>query len=304
MEKKRVIIPLLALFFIASWTFYLSHKGPLPIQLELADLLTSNNSDVSKHPDPHHWNLHSKDIPSLQQFFHGLLTVDKSVCSEFKRFGREGDGGYQVCMREPFIPKPKSCLVYSFGINNDWSFDEDFSNYGCAVHSFDPSIHQLDHIHPPNISFHNLGLWDRDFVNKAGWSMKSLSSIINQLKHDKISIDVLKSDVEGAEWPLIRDLTSSEFSIRQLVIEIHTPRMHPERMTKLDYIEIIRYVQRLKDKGYILVKNVQRNYCCGRFAPLMPRGVTEKCCYELFFVNSMFLPDNHRQKNETVAINI
>ena len=59
-------------------------------------------------------------------------------------------------------PEDDQCLVYSFGISGEWSFDEAMQAFGCQVHSFDPSMDLGDHQHSQNISFHNLGLGDRD----------------------------------------------------------------------------------------------------------------------------------------------
>ncbi|CAG2232362.1 unnamed protein product [Mytilus edulis] len=41
------------------------------------------------------------------------------------------------CNTSPFVVQ-KPCLVYSFGINNQWSFDDAMANIGCDVFSFDP----------------------------------------------------------------------------------------------------------------------------------------------------------------------
>lgn len=47
-------------------------------------------------------------------------------------------GNWYVCMDKKFyVSKP--CLVYSFGIGNDFSFDDAMAKLGCEVHSFDPS---------------------------------------------------------------------------------------------------------------------------------------------------------------------
>ena len=35
-------------------------------------------------------------------------------CSRVQRLGRPGDGGWDVCLIPPYLPK-KPCLVYSFG---------------------------------------------------------------------------------------------------------------------------------------------------------------------------------------------
>lgn len=108
-------------------------------------------------------------------------------------------------------------------------------------------------------------------------------------------IDALKVDVEGAEWPFLRDIIYADSislsNVRQLYIEIHTPRFRSDRnMTAADFAEINDYVGRLRNEHeFQLYKNVRRNDCCGRFSNLMPPGVPERCCHEVFFVNSHLL---------------
>ena len=55
-----------------------------------------------------------------------------------------GDGAYDLCTEKQFWPFPDEksktkCLVYSFGIANDFTFDDVMAKRGCEVHSFDPS---------------------------------------------------------------------------------------------------------------------------------------------------------------------
>ena len=56
----------------------------------------------------------------------------------------EIDGAYYVCTekkRWPFPPAEPSgakCLVYSFGIDWDFKFDDLIAKMGCEVHAFDP----------------------------------------------------------------------------------------------------------------------------------------------------------------------
>jgi len=105
-------------------------------------------------------------------------------------------------------------------------------------------------------------------------------------------IDALKIDVEGGEWPFLRDVVYSDptglSNVRQLYIELHTPKTKSVgTMVASDFAEINDYVRRLRDElDFLLYMNVQRNNCCGSFSDLMPPGVPEKCCHELFFFNA------------------
>ena len=47
------------------------------------------------------------------------------------------------------------CLVYSYGLADDWSFDEIMAKMGCKVHSYDPTVEDKK-LHP-NITFHKIG---------------------------------------------------------------------------------------------------------------------------------------------------
>jgi hypothetical protein len=41
-----------------------------------------------------------------------------------------------------FLEKAKKghCLVYSFGLSDDWSFEEAMAALGCRVRAFDPTV--------------------------------------------------------------------------------------------------------------------------------------------------------------------
>jgi len=234
------------------------------------------------------------DFNTLRSEFHRLVTSIEFQCPTMLRFGRGGDGGYEACMAKAVRPNNNSCLVYSFGISQDWSFDEAWAKYGCEVHSFDPSIGLEDHMHAPNISFHKLGLWGSDYTNSYKWKVERLSTIKKRLGHEERIIDAVKIDVEGAEWPFLRDVVYSDpttlSNVRQLYIELHTPKFKNENMTATDFAEINDYLKRLRHVYDLqLYKNVQSNWCCGRFANLMPLGVPEKCCHEVFFFNPHLL---------------
>lgn len=108
-------------------------------------------------------------------------------------------------------------------------------------------------------------------------------------------IDILKIDVEGAEWPFLRDVVYAEptslSKVKQLYLEIHSPKLKSEKsMTAIDFAEINYYVKLLREvQNFQLYKNGQNYSCCARFSGLMPPGVRDQCCHEVFFFNAHFL---------------
>lgn len=132
------------------------------------------------------------------------------------------DGQKSVCLDPTVAPRTPGCIVYSFGINNEWSFDEAMEKYGCQVFAFDPSMQQEDHDHTSNIHFFNLALDSQDSAKKN----RSLSTIYNKDlsgRHGRRLIDYLKIDVEFAEWHILPQVLQSGMlnKVRQLAVEFH-----------------------------------------------------------------------------------
>jgi hypothetical protein len=51
------------------------------------------------------------------------------------------DGNKFVCLDRLYHHiQNGNCLIYSFGISDDWTFEEAMANLGCTVRTFDPTI--------------------------------------------------------------------------------------------------------------------------------------------------------------------
>eukprot|EP00965_Chrysotila_dentata_P022589 748062-Pleurochrysis_carterae.AAC.1 len=193
--------------------------------------------------------------------FLGLSPASRHLCRDLRWFGSRGDGGYHVCVDSL---TPGSCIVYSLGTRENPSFDVAMAAYGCEVHSFDPTLEQqglktaaLLGKSSFKVTFHDVGIGGRSMAyapgtapwqwpglgygresNSKKWTLRTLESLMRELGHAKV--DVLKMDVEGAEWPLLehllssghlRKLLSSGGLIRQIILEIHMlPRPDPSQI--------------------------------------------------------------------------
>lgn len=138
-------------------------------------------------------------------------------------------------------------VIYSFGVGEDISFDlQLIERFGSVVHAFDPTPRSIEWIAkqsvPSNLHFHAFGVapydgvckfsppFDQDHVSYTVLKRESarpavdlpvqkLATIMSDLGHDKI--DLLKMDIEGAEYSVLADLLTSHIRVDQLLVEFH-----------------------------------------------------------------------------------
>ena len=166
---------------------------------------------------------------------------------------------------------PQSVL-YSFGVGKEISFDlAMIEQFGLTVHAFDPtprSIEWLKRQHlPARFMFHPYGLGAVDgelkmyapenaahvsysVVPEPGWTSKPiampvyrLDTVAKMLGHRKV--DVLKMDLEGAEYEVIEDLARSKVEVPQLLVEFH--HIHKKDIAKQ---ATARAIRQLNELGY------------------------------------------------------
>lgn len=155
-------------------------------------------------------------------------------------------GGYWVELAKV----PPGGAVYSFGIGEDLSFDLALiERTGVTVHAFDPTPRSIAwakaQVLPRALVVHDVALADKDgelvffppqdpshvshsVVAHASSQepirvpAKSLATLMKELGHEHV--DVLKMDVEGAEYSVIDALTRSTLRPTQILLEFHHHR--------------------------------------------------------------------------------
>lgn len=127
------------------------------------------------------------------------------------RIGHLFDGGY--IMIDAFKEVE---AAYSFGINDDVSWDSDMAHHGINVFQYD---HTIDSLPENNHHFH----WQKiGIAEKSSENMTSIADAIAANGHSQMKNMILKCDIEGAEWEALRsvnDDTLARFS--QIVMELH-----------------------------------------------------------------------------------
>ncbi|GFO29573.1 methyltransferase-like protein 24 [Plakobranchus ocellatus] len=281
---------------------------------------------ITPPPPP---QIHVKKLPSLsinpnwtaQQMEHTFFKYleNKDIrCENDMRLGNWHDGGWNVCLSPPYT-MAAPCVVFSFGVGNDWQFDDSISTmFGCRVLAFDPSMSEPDERRSPLIEFRKMGLGPANAVNKDGWKMKTLSQHIRDEGYWGIPVDYVKVDIEFSEWAVLQEAFKDEGTLRyvkQFGIEIHTPDLfniyHDQVAAAKDvrssdplspiglggsstnprriFVHMFEALHRLEILGFRKFNYRKNPY--GSYKSNIT-GLERSCCYELHYINSHFLSDN------------
>ena len=164
----------------------------------------------------------------LQSLFYKLISNPVGGrCANMQRFGgryHEGchywDGHKFVCMPELMYDiENNECVVYSFGVSNDWTFEKALGEIGCKVFSFDPTVNHPKELEY-NVWFEKLGLGKEKDDKK---SLDSLKSILQKYGHTNTKISYLKIDIEGGEVDGLQSWLESKAleNVQQIGMEYH-----------------------------------------------------------------------------------
>jgi FkbM family methyltransferase len=183
---------------------------------------------------------------SLISYFKTLVKKDHTFVSgsSIRWFGTTYGGFY---LDESLLTA--SSALFSFGVGEDISFDIAVSkkNIG-SVFLFDPTPKSIAFIKntrlPDNFQFHPIGISDKDeqanfFLPKNNnnvsgsllahkqvdstkeikVSLKKLSTILHEL--DVHRVDVLKVDIEGSEYRVLKNIIEERIFPLQICVEFH-----------------------------------------------------------------------------------
>jgi len=192
-------------------------------------------------------------------FFRTIAMPLQSPCRIMKRIGghwhigniqagqhQQVDGDKFVCMDS--ILRKENCIIYSFGLAADWTFEDMMDRMGCRIFAYDHTINA-----PPtrgnHIKYFKTGLG-------YGKDLKPLSQLISENNHDRVEIDYLKIDIEEYEFSKggFSDWLSSGAlrNVNQIAIELHVDH-HEENQSQ--YIELLKHLQDLYKLGFTVISH-------------------------------------------------
>ncbi len=200
-----------------------------------------------------------------------LLSCKRSHVA-LQRYGDEG-----AAWKVPTKLLNKNSICYCAGVGENISFEQGlYSEVKPNLFLFDPTPRSVKFIKkqklPKKIQFHNWGLWSKNSTQKffapplesyVSHSIvnlhntkeyfvaecKSLEWIMKQLGHARL--DMLKIDIEGAEYMVLNQLLKSKIRPTILAVEFDQPT--PVKKT-------FAMIRHLIDAGYTLADQTDWNF--------------------------------------------
>lgn len=224
------------------------------------------------------------NISHAEFIFHKYSSEMQVICPESKRLGNAADGGWDICLYSSYrIRSP--CLVYSFGINNDWSFDDSVvATFNCTVRAFDPSMKVESHRRGNNIWFYKQGISGSDTVNSNGWQLHTLESFIRTFNETDVMIDYLKIDVEYSEWSTLEHVLNTTVlsRVKQFGLETHSRELQKKPSSIEDLVYYSGILRRLQAAGFY-----RWYWHFNKYGVFVSKNTQKQltCCYEMVFIN-------------------
>lgn len=248
---RKLVVALLAVLFVVLCreVFSSSKTGTTNIE--------NNQVTPKSHHVTAHYTRRSKSCPR-------------------KRYLGDTYGGWMIC--EPDSPDGlRGALVYTIGVGRNIEWDKAMiREYGTVHHGWDPTPRAVDFVRttkmPENFHFHKFGLGTKDgrvtatlpVGNTDSYTISSykhahaqrgkateipvlsLESMMNLEKHEQLAI--LKIDIEGAEFNVIRTWAENNYQLRadQVLIEFH------ERYFNFDKSLVSRAVTQMRQLGFVV----------------------------------------------------
>ncbi|XP_037801393.1 uncharacterized protein LOC119596297 [Penaeus monodon] len=237
--KKWVLVVVAAALTVSAFVGYLFVSGP---EAEVYSTVSFEDRLKELCASP---KLPMPEYRGVKSFFDFLTNTDADHCYSWVEFGgekipipsqSEKDCADEVrkskyiCFNDEYKMTHDPCVIYSFDQDADSQFERDMDMFSCEVHSFD--LEKVKHEHVHRTEFWKEHSWtigefpyDKPLEDGTFERRRSLDFIAKALGHTGREIKYIKSDLEGREWILLRQIVthSDLIDIRQAGLRMHIP---------------------------------------------------------------------------------
>ena len=189
----------------------------------------------------------------------------KNVLSKIKDESYRIDGAWFICFDKKLELIAKNCRILSFGINHDYTFDEQMNNdFKCQVESFDPFVEanmfrdirnrspMLENAKSITVNeypvwrFHRIGIIGSELIEikkQVGW-FATFDEILKYIQLEEKIIDVLKMDIEYSDFSALNSLKVDYLCkyVKQFVLETHPTDSNPANTLKM--LNVVRKLEK------------------------------------------------------------
>jgi|GEM_PF-1185036 len=204
------------------------------------------------------------------------------------RLGRDNDGGYIV----PEKSLVSADVLFGYGIDNDISFEETFSNkYNKPSYGFDCGIESIKST-SKLFTFVNECISSDSSLYGMQKSSTKISSFTEQIKNLNLADKkiFIKMDIEGAEFDALQEVIKNPHNVTGIAFEMHLFKKH------IDF-----------DKGIKLLKDLENDFvlvhlhglnCGSRFNSNYAKGGIPYQI-EFTYINKALLTNYRVSKNQS-----
>lgn len=245
----------------------------------------------------------SKDLPDdevVDQFYRVMAMPLQLPCTVLKPLGKASwydscgswEGETYACLDNIHWDSVNDkCIVYSFGMSHQMSFEKDMAKANCTVYLYDPH-ENLDPNPDKNIYFKKEGLahrsgkmalrlhqnssklHQRNLLSKATMPVKltkplpvkTFTEFLKENRHQDTEISYVRLDIEGEELQAIPEMVRSDAlkNVRQLGAQLHTGSMTMRKKERPPVLrKFLRAWNQMNDMGLQHI-SYDPNRCVGK----------------------------------------
>ena len=209
---------------------------------------------------------------SLHSFYGGIMLQPTGFCPadliKTDSVRQVFDGGKWLCGASRLSAKAntpgETCVVYSLGCQFQTDFEmtvQRLTAGACQVHTYDPTLKPPERVQKfkqdlakDNITLHEIAAsgtsgYSQLRIGEETYPAQGIETMMKENNHN--CIDVLKFDVEGAEYDILENTDWSLSCIGIILFELHGGIISYNRNQPYVIGDAVRHIRKLEKAGFV-----------------------------------------------------